>query len=205
MRVLRYAWVVAAVLTLVIVLRPRRSPVADKPAPPAPVRAAEAPPGVEPAKEPPPQVAPRAPEVDREVEWKLTCRRGSIEVSADKTRVAYEFDTGKESERGDLTLYFDDDDCSGGAVFGCHDDNRIHPLGKKTGGELSQVRGLAKAVPGITPLDAGVEGTAFIVKRRDGTYALVRLTRVVASTFKKLRQGGAASIEFEWRPFTPLP
>jgi hypothetical protein len=118
--------------------------------------------------------------------------------------VGYDFDTGLEAERGDLTLYYDADDCRGGAIFGHNDRDLIHLLGRKTPAELAQVARLPAPAPVLTPLDDTAQGAAFVVTRKNGTYAIVRLTLVTPATFDQLKRGGTARIEFEWRSFTPL-
>jgi hypothetical protein len=112
---------------------------------------------------------------------------------------------GLESqELADLLLYFDANDCKDGAIFGHTDKTPIHVLGKKTWAEVAEV----KAVPTTPPVTqlapaADAAGTAFLVQRRDGSWAAVRLTEVTPATHASLQGGGKAAVAFEWAPFAP--
>lgn len=133
---------------------------------------------------------------------------GRIDLVGPATGAGYSFDqkrqVGLESqELADLLLYFDANDCAQGAIFGHTDKTPLHVLGKKTWAELAAT----SAVPTTPPVTQvaptfDLLGTGLLVQRKDGTWALVRVTEVQPATHEGLRGGGRAALAFEWAPTT---
>lgn len=106
----------------------------------------------------------------------------------------------------DLSLYWNDGDLARGAIIAAHETPELHVLGPRTWPELARLSALPTTEPvRQVPLTTDLVGVALLVKRRGGLFALVRVTVVQPATFAEVNAGKAASLEFEWAPFTPTP
>ena len=107
-----------------------------------------------------------------------------------------------QSKQGDLFLYFDSDDCAGGALVGHHDEKGwLFPIGKYGWQELQQYQkppaaGVSTEV--ITPITKAQEGFAFWMKTVSGRNAIVRIAQVQPATYDEVARDKTASVEFEW-------
>ena len=108
----------------------------------------------------------------------------------------------RESKHGDLCLYFDSHDCSGGAIVGHHDEKGwLFPIGRYSWPELEQHQKLptdGDSTEGIRPITKAQEGFSFWVKTVSGRHAIVRIAVVRSATYDEVVGGKAASVEFEW-------
>ena len=117
----------------------------------------------------------------------------------------YSFTTSKNTTskyESEIILYFDNNDCSQGGIFGADDEEGyIFPIGHKSWSELSlndvpQVN--TKSVICFRPMTKDKEALAFWVKTKVGRYALVRIKSVQPSSFSELSSGSTAEIVLEW-------
>jgi len=108
----------------------------------------------------------------------------------------------QSSKQADLCLYFDSDDCAGGAIVGHHDEKGyLFPIGKRDWRELHQAAIPAvdaSSAAAITPVTQAQEGLAFWLKTADGRWAMVRIAAVQPSTYEELLHGKTARVAFEW-------
>lgn len=119
----------------------------------------------------------------------------------------YSFKTGEltppvEPNRVDIVYYFDNDDCSQGALIG-HDDRRgyLFPIGYKSWYELVMLNPPSEdmeSVDAITPLTLDKEGLAFWVKTRNGEYVLSRIRSLQPVSYSDIVAGGTATLILEW-------
>jgi hypothetical protein len=102
----------------------------------------------------------------------------------------------------DLVFYFDNDDCSGGALFG-HDDEKgyIFPVENKILSEISLDKiptNETKTKVGFRPITKDKEGLGFWIKTTSGRFVLAVIKKVEPAEFKNFDQGGRAKVELEW-------
>lgn len=104
----------------------------------------------------------------------------------------------------DLTLYFDDVECRQGAILAAEQTPELYVLGTRTWAELERLTELPTSEPvrKVVPT-SDLVGVAMLVRRRRGKFAIVRITEVKPATFAEVNAGKAASLAFEWAPFTP--
>ncbi|MCP4641360.1 MAG: hypothetical protein GY851_13045 [bacterium] len=103
----------------------------------------------------------------------------------------------------DVAYYFDNNDCSEGALIG-HDDRPgyLFPIGHKSWRELIKLdppRGDTESVDAIAPLTKDTEGLALWVKTEAGEYYLVRIKTVQPATYADLVAGKQPQLGLEWR------
>ena len=108
----------------------------------------------------------------------------------------------RDPRRAELSLYFDADDCSGGALVG-HDDRAgwLFPLSREawsSGSRPAELR-VEDSVEVLTPLASLEPGDCFAVRAFTGRYALVRVLSVDAGSYGSLLTGGWAGVTLEWR------
>lgn len=120
-----------------------------------------------------------------------TRQTGSIEVRGPTACAGYDFDTQSAGpvtnfrDSGfELILYFDNDDCSEGVIFGYDDDEETLVFQRR------EVRAI--------PLNALNAGEAFSVRANDGRLIGVRVLEVNTSDHQRLPRGDTAGISFEW-------
>jgi len=132
-------------------------------------------------------------------------KQGSLQCSEKLLTTAYSFEKAKAASKkreADIIFYFDDDDCSQGALFG-QDDRKgfIFPVGKKSWDEVS-LRDLPRedteSVVGFRPITKNKEGLAFWVKTKGERYVLVRIKSVQPASYAELTSGKTAKVDFEW-------
>lgn len=119
--------------------------------------------------------------------------------------IGYSFTLNKkvtQRDKTDIILYFDNDDCRKGAIFGNEDDKGfIFPLGKKTWSELKNLthsKNNSTSIVGILPITKDKVGYAFWLKTIKNKFVLVRIKSVQESTTKKINNGKEVKVEFEW-------
>jgi hypothetical protein len=107
-----------------------------------------------------------------------------------------------DPRRAELSLYFDGDDCSGGALVGRDDQaGWLFPLPASAwvSGAREATPSEEDSVPALTPLSALQPGDCFAVRAFTGRYALVRVLSVEDSNYGRLLTGGRARVVLEWR------
>ena len=114
-------------------------------------------------------------------------------------------------KRVDIIYYFDNDDCSEGALIGLDDrPEYLFPVGHKSWNQLMKLTPPteeSEPVGGIMPMTEDKEGLAFWVKTHDGEYILAKIKKVHPATYSDMISDGTATVELEWTrpPHTPAP
>ena len=107
-----------------------------------------------------------------------------------------------DPRRAELSLYFDGDDCSGGALVGRDDRGGwVFPLPASAWSSGAREAALRRedSVPALTPLSALEPGDCFAVRAFTGRYALVRVLSLEDSSYGRLLTGARARVVLEWR------
>ena len=128
----------------------------------------------------------------------------SLECSKLVQRVGYSFE--KESfvtkkQDADLWLYFDEDDCSGGAIFGNRDrKGYIFIPSKRNFSEISldNIPTHESTKIGFRPIGKGFEGMPFWIKTISGRFVLAVIKKVQPAVFTDFASGAKAKVELEW-------
>ena len=107
-----------------------------------------------------------------------------------------------EPEQAELCVYFDRNDCAGGAIIGHRDEKGwLFPIGNQNWQDLQRDAippADRKSTAGITPITKAQEGLAFWVRTTSDQYAIVRIARVEPATYDEVAGGKTAIVEFEW-------
>ena len=129
----------------------------------------------------------------------------SLEWSKLVKKAGYSF--AKESfitkkRDADLVFYFDNDDCSKGAIFG-HDDEKgyLFPVENKNLSEISLEEiptNESKTKVGLLPITKKDEGLGFWIKTTSGRFVLAVIKKVEPAEFKDIQEGAKAKVELEW-------
>lgn len=102
----------------------------------------------------------------------------------------------------DLIYYFDNNDCSSGALLGNADHpGYLFPVGHKPWSEIAELQPPSKdaeSVAAITPLTRDKEGLAFWVKTGGGGFVLAKIKSVQPSSYSDLTSGTIPTLELEW-------
>ena len=129
----------------------------------------------------------------------------TLEWGASSKNAAYSFNTDSfvtNKRDSELVFYFDNDDCSGGALFG-HDDEKgfIFPVENKKLSEISLDKiptNEFKTKVGFRPITKDKEGLGFWIKTTSGRFVFAVIKKVESAEFKNFAQGAKAKVELEW-------
>lgn len=119
----------------------------------------------------------------------LGARTVTLQVGNGAPQVGYSFVTGSTlsvsnftADEYDLLLYFDGDDCAGGALI-AYDENPMLLQGTEHE---------------VVPLTEALEGQSVIFPGKSGEIRTIHVLDVVPSTFEAVMGGSTASITFSW-------
>ncbi len=132
----------------------------------------------------------------------LQCRVYEGEIFGFYSFTEGEITQPEDRKRVDIIYYFDNDDCSEGALIGRDDrPEYLFPIGHKSWRELMTLEPPteeSEPVGGIMSITKDKEGLAFWVKTHSGEYILTRIKTVQPATYSDMISGGTATVELEW-------